>query len=278
MDEKRVFLDGIHDITTDEYHGSAGISRSQLIELGVSPFHYYSKYIDDAAPQKESTDALVFGNLVHTMVLEPDKFDEEFIIQPKIDRRTNAGKLAYNQFTGTVAGRLAVTIEQMETANLIAESVNKNDMARKLLKSCKIEKSIYFTDKDTGIQFKVRPDAWNESLVIDLKTTNDASPGGFKKSAYNYGYYLQAGMIKKALESIGIELKTFLFVAVEKQYPYAIGLYVLSNDALEKSVEQFEHLKFIYAHCMKENKWPDFGVNVLEFPAWAKTENNFNGE
>jgi len=270
MDEKRLFSDGVHCISNDDYHSSSGVSRSSLMAFKRSPFHYWHRYINGMHDSSDlQTQAMVVGNLIHTMVLEPNKFDDDYVVRPPMDRRTNAGKLAFNQFTAILAGRIAVTQEQVDEAEAIANVVRDNEMAQLLLDNCKVEQSIYFTHKHTGMQCKVRPDAWNGSVVIDLKTTADASFRAFQSSAFKYGYFLQAGMIHQALESINIKMDKFVFLAVEKESPYALGIYLLDDEALDWGVNQFDFLMQSYSTCMEKNSWPGYGLQSLTLPAYA---------
>ena len=40
--------------------------------------------------------AMAFGSAVHTALLEPDDFDDEYYVMPKLDRRTKIGQTTYN--------------------------------------------------------------------------------------------------------------------------------------------------------------------------------------
>lgn len=272
MDKKRKLEDGIHSIENVEYHSSLGLSRSALMEFKRSPFHYWNRYLGDSNAVSEPSSALIMGNLIHTMVLEPQKFHDEFVIRPHLDRRTNAGKLLYNQFQSTLAGRQEITNDEAELALAIQNSVSKNEMARSLLDDCQIEQSIYFTHKETGIQCKCRPDAWNGSIVVDLKTTKDASFRAFQNSAFKYGYFLQAGMIHQGLASIGLSLEKFVFIAVEKDFPHAVGLFILDEEAIDYGVNQFNTLMTSFYQCHKYVNWPSYGLNVLTVPNYANFE------
>ena len=242
MDEKKVYENGIHDISNNEYHASSGISRSSLLEFKRSPYHFWHKYMVERSDSADPSAALVMGNLIHTMVLEPHKFDDEFVVRPEMDRRTNAGKFAYNQFISTMAGRMSVTKDQVNQADLIANSILTNELCKEMLEGCEIEKSIYFTHLGTGIQCKVRPDAFKGGLVIDLKTTADASYRSFQNSAYKFGYFLQAAMIDYAFLSQGMKMEKFIFIVVEKEPPYAVAVYVLDEEAIVYGVKQCNSL------------------------------------
>ena len=53
--------------------------------------------------------ALLEGRVQHTVFLEHHKFDDEFIIQPNVDRRTKAGKADYEDFLTTVGNRTPIS-------------------------------------------------------------------------------------------------------------------------------------------------------------------------
>jgi hypothetical protein len=268
MDEKTVFSDGTHTISNEEYHASAGISRSALMQFKRSPYHYQQRYLVEQTVE-EDTAALRIGNLIHTAVLEPHRFADEYIVAPKFDRRTNAGKFAHSQFQSTLAGRIAVSEDEEAMAYAMASVVHGNDLAAALLDDCVIEESIYFTHKSTGLQCKVRPDAWNGSIVIDLKTTKDACYPAFQRSAFQYGYFLQAGMIYEALRSVDIVMEKFVFLAIEKKAPYPMAIYTLDDEAIDYGVNQFNSLMEQFANCHEKNKWPGYPLMNLCVPNYA---------
>lgn len=67
------------DISNDEYHSSNNMGVSKLKLLIDNAKEFEAKYITKTIEQKE-TDALTVGKLHHTLVLEPHKFDEDYII------------------------------------------------------------------------------------------------------------------------------------------------------------------------------------------------------
>jgi len=135
-----------------------------------------------------------------------------------------------------------------------------------------VEQSIYWTDKESGLQFKARPDAWIRELgcVIDLKTTADASAWAFTGSAHKYGYFLQAAMVAEAVESLGETMKSFIVAAVENDKPHVPGIYLVENESIDKGRKEFKSLAMKLAHCIDKNEWEDYGVNVLSMPKYAE--------
>ncbi len=263
------YENGVHVISNEEYHSSEGISRSALMLFKRSPAHYRYEYLI-SKEKKAPTESMIIGEAVHTAVLESKEFNNRFAIKNKVDGRTTAGK-AYNaEFEALSLGKQILSEEaHLEVAGMQL-AVYCDPIANALLHGCKIEQSIYFTHQSTGIQCKVRPDAWLGSIVNDLKTTVDASPRGFQSSAYKYGYFLQAGMIQVALKSLGIDMERFLFVVVEKAAPYVTAVYDLDFEALSYGVNQFNELMEQLARCQDKNEFPGYGVNTLMLPSYAK--------
>jgi len=260
------FENGIHAITNEQYHSSEGISRSDLMRFKRSPMHFKHKQ------SLKETPALIIGELVHTLVLEPHFFNDRYIVNPGFDRRTKEGKAEHAEFMTASEGKRIVEANHFTEASKMADAVNNHMFKQYLSQGYRVENSIFFRHELTGLQCKVRPDAWLGDIIIDLKTTADASFRSFQSSAYNYGYYLQAGMIKRALESLNKPIKNFIFVAVEKEAPYAIGIYKLDDEALEYGANEFDTLMMELQKNIERNEFPDYGIQTLTIPAWLKTE------
>lgn len=67
------------DISNEDYHNSNNMSVSKLKTLIDNAKEFESKYIKREIEQKD-TDALIIGKLHHTLVLEPHKFEKEYMI------------------------------------------------------------------------------------------------------------------------------------------------------------------------------------------------------
>lgn len=67
------------EISNEDYHNSNNMSVSKLKVLIDNAKEFESKYIKKELEQKD-TDALIVGQLHHTLVLEPHKFYEEYLI------------------------------------------------------------------------------------------------------------------------------------------------------------------------------------------------------
>jgi len=245
-----------------DYHADPAISASHLHAVAASPYHYWSRFINPDRPPSVQTAAMKLGSLTHCAVLEPDQLASRYGIAP--DRRTNAGKAAVAAMEA--AGIEAVTAPEMEQAMAMAASVRSHQAAATLLRDGKAEQSFWFDDVATGLRCKCRPDWYTGNTIVDLKTTVDASPKGFAKSVAQWRYHVQ-----QSHYLAGTFAERFVFIAVEKSYPYAVGVYELDADAVQfGEYERRNNLQTI-ADCRAISEWPGYGntIQPLSLPKWA---------
>lgn len=246
-----------------DYHSDPAISASHLHAVAKSPAHYYARFLDPNRPPSPSSPALLFGSLAHCAVLEPDEIYSRYAVAP--DRRTKEGKEIAKQMASD--GIEAVSQSDWDMAKAMREAVHAHPIAAKLLEEGAPEQSFWWDDVATGMRCKCRPD-WlrPDGIVVDLKTTQDASPKGFGKSVANFRYHVQAAHYLN-----GLEAERFLFIAVEKTYPFSVAVYELDEDALQEGRHlAFRDLRRI-ATCRKLNEWPGYSqeVTTLSLPMWA---------
>jgi len=268
--QKVRYENGIYEISNTAYHGSHGISRSALMKFKKSPQHYFYEYESGLYQRPEPSPAFVLGDVVHTLVLEPHLYAERYVISPKFDRRTNAGKEAHHSFVAKSLGRTVLSEDIASQAVAMAASVMQNEVAQDLLIDGRVEQSIFFTHEATGLQVKARPDSWSGIMIVDLKTSVDASARAFQSSAWSYGYFAQAAFINEALKSIGQKMEKFVFLVVEKDPPFATAIYMLEDAALDFGIMQFNELMFKFKRCQDSGEWQGYGIQMLKLPGYAK--------
>ncbi|MFO3904127.1 RecE family exodeoxyribonuclease [Enterobacter hormaechei] len=65
------------------YHAANGISSTQVKDARVSLMFYHGRHVAKTI-RRESSEALTFGSLAHTLALEPEKLHEEFAVFPGV--------------------------------------------------------------------------------------------------------------------------------------------------------------------------------------------------
>ena len=257
-------------MTEAEYRADFGVNKSTLWEIRKSPAHY--KYALENQEESDSP-ALRLGRAVHALVLQPDDFDNMYAIAPNVDRRTKEGKQAWSEFVEANQGKEILTADEASEVGSIALSVNA--VAGDLLEGCQTEVPLFWDDRRTGIRCKARLDAWKELpdkfVVIDLKTTIDASTEAFTRSAVKLGYHVQAAHYLNGFEAVRKPDKPveWWFIAVEKRAPYAVNLIRADDGFVIEGRFKLMDLMDRLDQCLRTNKWPGYGENVMYMPAWA---------
>ena len=254
-----------------EYRAHPGVNKSTLWEIRKSPAHYKWALENPG----EDTPALRMGRLIHSIVLQPETVDEVYAMSPSgIDRRTKEGKEAWFRFTEAAEGKEIISAEEWEEAKQVAFSVLSS--AKDLLTGCVTEVPLFWDDPMTGIRCKCRVDAMKELddkfLLIDLKTTSDASTSAFVRDAVRYGYHVQAAHYMNAVTTLGLnhgKPVEWWFVAVEKKGPFAVNQIKADDGFVDEGQLKLISLMDTLDECLREDEYPGYGVNTLTMPAWA---------
>jgi len=279
--EDKSYTSGIYDLPIREYHKLKAISRSAISELKKSPLHYWEKFINPEPKEEKSHPALNLGNAVHTLVLEPEKFLDEFAVMEKVDLRTTKGKEYQKLFDENSQGKIILKEEDYLLAKNISQEILNHPSVSVILKdSFSVEKSIFWIDEDTELVCKARPDIWSHSLgvIFDIKTTNDASPENFMYSIRKYNYHIQAAMqIDAIFKNTGEMVKGFSILAAPTEAPHKPYIYMLDDDTIKQGRYEYQSALKIIKKCMDNNRWdldreevipigmPHFSLNTNPF-------------
>jgi exodeoxyribonuclease VIII len=221
---------------------------------------------------------MAIGTAVHTHVLELDQWDSRDAIAPEsIDRRTKMGKAEWEVFTTAATGRTVLSRADAELVMRMGHAVYSHPAAAMLLKHLpgKAETTHMWDDAATGLQCKCRPDWLTDdgSLIIDLKTTEDASPAGFLKSIANWRYHVQAAWYLNGIEqATGTRPDQFIFVVVEKRAPYACAVYAADAEMIQIGNEAAARDLDVLATCKAANAWPGYSdqIETINLPSWMR--------
>jgi hypothetical protein len=256
------------------YHAHLAISKSHLDLIARSPLHYWARYVDPKRVPPEPTPQMRLGTALHTHVLELDQWDQQIAVAPQCDRRTKAGKEAFAAFEADAAGKTVITAEDAEVVMSMGRSILRHPGAAMLLGlPGKAETTHMWTDATYGLECKCRPDYLTDdgSILVDLKTTRDASPRGFRHSITSFRYHVQAGWYLHGIEqSTGKRPDQFIFVCVETTAPYAVAVYAADAEMIERGHQQAMDDLGKLAICKAANSWPSYSdqIEPISLPAW----------
>lgn len=260
------------DMPADVYHAHSALSSSGARKLlppsCPAQFHY------DRSNPIEPTADMQFGTVTHTLLLG-NGADLKVL-----DYKTwNSGEAKAAKEEAEAAGKLPVKRRDYEVAQAIVSVIRSHPLARHQFTGGQAEQSLFWTDEETGVQLRARPDYLKlnrrRPLVVDLKTSSSAEPGEFGRSIDKYGYARQAAWYLDGVRALGLaDNPEFLFVVVEKSPPYIVTVGHL--DAVSLEAGRFYNRKAIrkYAECVANNHWPGYeeGLAVLSLPPWAQNE------
>ena len=244
-------------MTQNEYRAYPAVSRSDLFKLKKSPLHY--KYASEH--KEEPTPTLNFGSAAHKYILEREDFDNEFAIAPNVDKRTKEGKAIFAEFQEMSDGKIIISVDDFEKIKEMAKAIDEHPIASDLIKG-KHEVSLFWKDVMTGEECKIRPDCIHEDgngiVIVDYKTTASVEDGAFEKSCRKYGYKLQSGMYREGYFQNFFEDAGFAFIAQEKEAPFAVRVYVCTDEYMNEGFDEYRALLGLYHECKLADNYKGF--------------------
>lgn len=256
-----------YDMPAEKYHAVDALSKSMMTKILKSPAHYKAALEEHQEPSK----AMQLGTAIHTAVLEPHLYSQVVaVIPPDIDGRTKEGK----QWKEQHKSRIHLTHAEDIDVQGVANSVRRHPFWDIINYEHSIEASVFAEDAETQIPLKARPDLWikEPAILVDVKTTDDASPEAFSRTITTFGYHIQAAHY---LAMTGAE--SFIFVAVERKAPYAVGIYRLDVEWLQAGENLRRKAISTLHECRALDSWPSYPTTTitLSCPKWVlnKSEN-----
>jgi hypothetical protein len=250
-------------ISNADYHADPALGSTSLKTLATrTPAHYQW---DKAHPK--FSDAFTLGTAAHSVILEGDLSG---IVTIDADNwLTKAAKEA----KAAVLADGRQPLLKKETAQVLAmhDAVMAHPIAKDAFTDHRAEESVFWDEE--GLALKCRPDAWKPGQLVDLKTTVNADPREFGKTAYNFGYHQSAAHYQDGVLAATGELLSFVFVLVEKTAPYLVSVVQLDDEAVQAGRALNERAKRIYQECTETGNWPGYPeAEPVSLPMWANYE------
>ncbi len=228
---------------------------STLKNMAKSPAHCRYAMLNPSAP----TPSMRLGSMAHAILLGK----EMPVVYPGPVRR---GK-EYEAFKAKFPEGETIFLEsEVSDARAIARSLMDNGEACKLLLG-KREETIHW--EFSGRACRGTPDAVNtrESVLVDLKTTVDASPQRFPWQALRLAYHGQLAWYRDGLAAAGVaDLERCIIVAVENRPPYAVTTFQLTDAALDFGRRLYRDWLERFLVCERSNEWPGYVPGLLDAP------------
>ena len=135
----------------------------------------------------------------------------------------------------------------------------RDSTVNRLLTSGEAEKIISWHNEHYNVNCKGMLDYHRDDMIIDLKTTQDASYNGFMRSVRKYKYHKQAAYYMDAVKAY-----RFIIIAIEKTPPFSINVFELGDDMIDEGRDMYNHELEIYKYCEENDYWPGAGFDPLD--------------
>jgi hypothetical protein len=248
------------------YFDAPGVNWSTLKHLRESAMHYRYRLENPI----DTTPAMALGRVTHTLVFEPEKFADEYVIWEDGDRR---GK-AWLEFKELHAGRVIFKPNEIDIAVQIADAVKRHPLVQPYLVDGIFEMPITWTCPDTGLLCKAKPD-WmqpDRRVLVDLKTTQSTQARRFGSQAARLGYHCQLAHYASGIEAgFGWKPSEVVIIAVESEAPYDVAVFEIDRETLMLADMEVKELLMQVKACRTADSWPGRYIEkqALQLPAWV---------
>jgi hypothetical protein len=267
------------------------VSVSSLTEMMRSPKHFYSKYV--LGNQVEPTKAMLDGQMIHMALLEPDKFQNQYVVADdralyletvtdiKTRIESNGDKPVKGKKEDLIrqlleiepaakiwevymqqlneSGKKIISQDDFKKCQRIIEEVKKHEWLKRIPESRSNEISGYWVHP-SGVHITFRLDCLffgkgNRPVIVDVKKARDASPTEFAKAIWNNKLYIQAAVYVDAVRAITGSEPLYCWAVVEDTEPYCIEVYSADDGMLGAGNAVYTKLLNKYVECYQTNKW-----------------------
>lgn len=256
----------------EAYHSDTSrIGKSGLDLINKAPAKYWEKYLNPNREREKQTEALLIGSATHSLLFEPDKFPNEFVVSPSFSGE--GSKKRREDFLQMNEGKKPISLDVYNDISRMVDSIRKHPLMSELLSGGVAEYRLDWQDDFTGAHCKCKPDFRNvnNGLIIDLKTTEDASEEGFQRSAWKYRYHVQSAFYEDGVRANFLPFNGFVFIAVEKEPPYLVNVYFADQDFVSLGRRQYQEDLETYMKCLQSGVWHGYSPEIkpLTPPHWA---------
>lgn len=254
------------------------VSKGALDKVHQSPAHY-----DYWVHEKDvQTPAKLMGGALHCALLESEEvFASRYALMPSWNEHRDArgalstkiGKEKKAAWVGANEGKLHLEGDDVETIGAMIASVRKHPLASKMIQNGVPEVTVRWRDRDTGLECRARADYYVKArrMIVDVKTTQDASRDAFRRDIVKYRYQLQDAIYRAAFGAVGEPVEHFVYVVIEKAPPYAVAIYSLDAMSIQRGYTSYRADIERLAECIRNDDFPAYPATIqtLELPPWA---------
>lgn len=270
------------DLPMSDYLKHPAVGSSSLKNILQSPADYKAAL---EMPSQETT-ATKLGTATHTAILEPEKFDEEYLCEPEDwgPHNVGEGKKKWDALKKQAKeeGKTPFAWKDTQYLNRVRESAKDHEALQMLLSGGKPEVTAWAKIGDHNYKARVdwlthqQSGLFDSCWVWDLKTSSKGmDDNSLSRTIFNNGYHFQAAHHTQVLKAAGIDVKGWgwIFVSTDTPYPHIV-MRKASPALLAAGYEDWKYAKRLLEQCTKDDQWPGFAKLPLEIdlPQWAEKD------
>jgi hypothetical protein len=201
--------------------------------------------------QVDPTPAMIIGSAFHSIALG---FSDEVVVvdKPKTPKQDGEKYQIHTETHGNIRN--------------MVDALKKHRIAKNLMQFEDREITGLWNWKEFGVDIwcKLRPDliSHDAKIIVDLKSTTDASYKAFNRDIFKFGYHISAFWYKYGVKAITGSDYKFVIAAVEKAPPHGVNCFDISGMAIKKAEEKVADIIAEVGECVKSNKWPGYEVRL----------------
>lgn len=275
------------------YEDIRALNWSTLKEIAVSPA--WMRHLLDHPEERGDKDSYRRGRAIHCALLEPDRFDTDYVVQPDFaqiardrygDLKTKAAQMYRDSLisewtTNANPSATRISMEERDMALRSADAVRAHRPAAELLEGAKMEQAVQWFHPGTGLACKGRLDIVSDR-VVDLKSTRRNTFSEVLRDAALFDYHVQVAWyhdgasLAKLID--GKTLPAAIFVhATPKSSFIDVAVIDMARTpwVLDSARATYERLINLYAGCLEADIWPGMcpGSEAWKIPEWKMEEN-----
>jgi PDDEXK-like domain of unknown function (DUF3799) len=262
---------GVYELDDAAYFGGP-LARESLSSTGVrelltcpAKFRYRQQH------GRPDTRAFDVGHAAHYLVLgagpELVRIDADKWLTKAVKEDVQAAR---------ERGAVPLRPSDWDTVHAMAAALQDHPHAPKLFSRGVPERTLVWRDEATGVLCRCKADWLRPDGIVDYKTCDSAELESLRKGVYNFGYYIQAPFYLRGFAAVlPVEVPFFAFVAQEKDPPYLVQTFQLSERALAYGDRKCAEALATYAACVEADEWPGYptdDIPEIDLPAWVRTE------
>lgn len=282
---------GIHEGVPFNVYNAFDAARSSELKLLLDGPPADLKYAIDN-PKTDDSDALLEGELLHSLLLEPDTVVGRFVFetQPLKDKNKlsiNGGsKEAWDILKAEAKdkGLPIISYDMNARANAMAAQVRRHTLWKNLDEFGR--KELTLVAEINGVLCKVRLDIllYGKTMggvVFDLKTTREKlTTRKIRSTITDYSYHLSAAMYIEVGKALGLDLRGFNWIWVEKSPPHNVRITAATPRMLKVGREEFYKTLDVFKSCCESGTWDSYPIDIeeIDLPSWYENRQYPFGE